>query len=63
MVVVGDLLPKRQRVRLPDAVSTGITRPVRGSVIDVRIVVERPKILHDVNLAAGGPADRIDVLA
>src|ERR1700682_6083882 len=61
MVVVSDLLTKWQCEGFPNAISSRIPRPMRGSVVDGCIVVEGPKILHDVQLTTGGPAHRPDV--
>ena len=35
---------------------------MRGSIGNIYVVIEGPEVLHDVELATGGPADRADVL-
>lgn len=63
MVIISHLFAEWQSIRLPDAAPSGIARPVGGPVIHRDVVVKGPEVLHDVELAARGPADGADVLA
>src|ERR1035438_10161075 len=58
MEVVGELLSFGKRVCAGERVAIGIPRAVQAAVLDSWLLAD---VLHDVDLAAVGPTDSVDV--
>src|SRR5687768_5497761 len=58
MKVVG-VISARERIGAADSLGAGVTRTMQRAVSDGRLAAD---VLHDVDLAALGPPNRIDVV-